>query len=279
MANTDVLIAVPDSEASRYYKSLSVHDNLSVQIATNLGDALEIVADRDQRIDVFVVEQRMGDVFALVGELRQNYPRLLIILVDEEADFGMPGQADDISTDPFRNDDLARKITRLMSDRQLETLRSDSLPAVRNIAKRMRTATGAHGKQEAAVATTIEMKYEYVAYYHLERAEPLRMTLRAQGGPGTIQAIAPKQANPDDLMTWVAQNGQSRIAAPEDKPNHPLVARGRLGAVACIPVQFSGRTFGVMVACRDRPSSITQENAMMLELICAQLAAALSKES
>jgi GAF domain-containing protein len=104
------------------------------------------------------------------------------------------------------------------------------------------------------------------------------MSARAQGGPGTIQAIAPKQTNPNDLMTWVVQNGQSRVAAPEDTPNHPLVARQRLGAVACVPVHFSGRTFGVMVACRERPGSITQENVMMLELVCAQLGAALSKE-
>lgn len=279
MANIDVLLSIPESEASRYHKGLAAHDNLNVHITTTLSDALEIVADRDQHIDVFVVEQRMGDVFALVGELRQNYPRLLIVLVDEEADFGMPGQADDISTDPFRNDDLARKVTRLMSDRQLETLRSDSLPAVRNIAKRLRTATGSRGKQEAAVATCRDMRYDYVAYYHMEQTEPPRMMMRAQDGPGTIQAIAPKQASSTDLMTWVSQNGQSRIAAPADEPNHPLVARERLGAVACVPVQFSGRTFGVMVACRERPGSITQENVMMLELVCAQLGAALSKES
>jgi GAF domain-containing protein len=43
-------------------------------------------------------------------------------------------------------------------------------------------------------------------------------------------------------------------------------------------VEFSGTSYGVLIACRDRPSSITQENVLMLELICAQLAAALGKE-
>jgi hypothetical protein len=33
-----------------------------------------------------------------------------------------------------------------------------------------------------------------------------------------------------------------------------------------------------MTACRERPGTITQENVIMLELISAQLAAALSKE-
>src|SRR5690606_31950689 len=163
----------------------------------------------------------------------------LIILVDEDADFGMPGQADEISTDPFRHDDLVTKIKRLMSDRQLETLRSDSLPAVRNIAQRLRTASGRTGKQESAVATCKDMGYDYVAYYNLESKEPIKMELRAQQGPPAIQSIAPKIANADDLMGWVVQNGQSRIAGHEDSPNHPLVARGRLGIVACVPVAFS----------------------------------------
>lgn len=79
-------------------------------------------------------------------------------------------------------------------------------------------------------------------------------------------------------MSWVIKNGQSRLAGPEDSPNHPLVARGRLGAVACVPVTFSGVSYGVMVACNDRPNSMDQENVLMLELVAAQLAAALSRE-
>ena len=35
---------------------------------------------------------------------------------------------------------------------------------------------------------------------------------------------------------------------------------------------------GVIVACRERPGTITQENVLILELIGAQLAAALAKE-
>jgi len=76
----------------------------------------------------------------------------------------------------------------------------------------------------------------------------------------------------------VAQNGQSRIAGPEDNPTHPLVARGRLGAVVCVPVAFNNVNYGVIAACNDRPGSIPQDSVLMLELVCTQLAAALSKK-
>src|SRR6185436_17142603 len=97
-------------------------------------------------------------------------------------------------------------------------------------------------------------------------------------GPNAIQAVAPKQASPDDLISWVAKNGQSRIAAPEDEPNFPLVKKGRLGAVACVPIIFGTTRYGVLVACRDRPGTISQENVLLLELVSAQLGAAVSKE-
>jgi DNA-binding response OmpR family regulator len=276
----DILVAVKREDGSRYFKNLSAQDGFNIQIVHSTEDAQGVLADRSQHTDVFVIDNNIGggDVFALVGELRQSYPRLLIVLVDEEADFGMPGQADDISTEPFNNDDLARRITRLISDRRMETLRSDSLPAVRNFAKVLRAATGVSGKQQVAVKACIDMGYEYVAYYHQERPEPLALAMKAQAGPPAIQSIAPKQANSEDLMGWVMLNGQSRIAAPEDKPNHALVARGRLGAVACVPVTFNGVIYGVMVACRERPNSITQENVLMLELVSSQLAGAMSKE-
>jgi GAF domain-containing protein len=87
----------------------------------------------------------------------------------------------------------------------------------------------------------------------------------------------PKQAG-DDIMMWVAKNGQSRTAGPDDEPTHPLVKRGILNAAACVPVQFSGSRYGVIVACRELPDSISQDNVLMLELVSAQLAAVVSKE-
>ena len=273
-----ILVAVPKQDASRYFKNLHQQDDFEVRIVTDTKDAFLDLRDKDKHTDVLVMSQALPKTTELINQLRQTYPRLLIVLVDEEADFAIPGQADDISTDPFEKNDLAKRIQRLMSDRQLETLRADSLPAVRHFAKRLRDASGEGGKLQAAAAACREMNYDYVACYRQESDDPIALSLRAQDGGRPIKAVAPENATPDDLMGWVAKTGQSRVAAPEDSPNHPLVAKGRLGAVACVPVNISGVRYGVLVACRDVPGSITQENVLMLELISAQLAAALSKE-
>lgn len=278
MTNVDVLVAVRREHASRYYKNLSAYRDFKVQMVSDTRDALDTLADRDKHVDVLVLDNGLGYIYEFITELRHSYPRLFIVLVDEDADFGMPGQADEISTEPFNNNDLIRRITRLMSDRQLETLRADSLPAVRQFAKELRKASGELGKQQAAVGACKDLGYEYVAFYRLEAGETPKLTLKAQDGPAPIQAVVPKVAAPDDLMTWVVQNGQSRIAAPPDSPNHPLVAKGRLGAVSCVPVTFGNNKYGVLVACRDQPGSISQENVLMMELVAAQLAAAISKE-
>ena len=106
--------------------------------------------------------------------------------------------------------------------------------------------------------------------------------------PNTTQALANaivralkwiQQASPDDIIGWVSKSGQCRIAGPQDTPTHPLVAKWRLGIVACVPVVFSGKRYGALIACREQPNSINQENVLMLELVSAQLAAAISRES
>jgi len=277
-ATVDILLTIPNEQAKRYHSGLVGQPGFNLQIAHSMDDALLVLGDKDSHVDVFVIDQAMGDSFFFLNHLRRKYPRLLVVLVDEEADFGMPGQADEFTNEPFKDDDLAKRIIKLMSERRMETLRSDSLPAVRNINNNIKKAVGVLGKIEASVNACLEQGYDYVAYYSIEIPEPLKLALKAQAGPKTIQSIAPKDASPDDLMGWVAQNGQSRIAGPEDKPNHPLVSRGRLGAISCVPVSFSNRSFGVIAACKDRPGSITQERILMLELIAAQLATALTKE-
>jgi GAF domain-containing protein len=279
MPSIELLVAVRREHSARYYKNLSIQKDFKLEIVSDTRDALEILADRDKRVDVFVVDNGLGDTDDLIADVRHSYPRLLIILVDEEADFGIPGEADEISTEPFENDDLIRRIGSLMSDRQLETLRADSLPGVRAFAKKLRTATGEGGKYQAAVEACQEMGYDYVGYYRLETLDPPNLILKAQVGPNAILAIMPKQASPDDIIGWVSKSGQSRIAGPQDTPTHPLVARGRLGIVACVPVVFSGTRYGALIACREQPNSINQENVLMLELVSAQLAAAISRES
>jgi hypothetical protein len=278
MSQIDLLVAVRREEAARYYKNLSTHSDFNLQVVTESAEALEILADKDQHIDVLVLDNGLTAAYAMIEELRHTYPRLLIILVDEEADFALPGQADEISTNPFTNNDLSRRITRLMSDRQLETLRADAMPSVRAFASKLRGAPGETGKQQAAVSACKELGFDYVAFYRIESLDPLSVPLRAQDGPTALHSAAPKQAAIDDIMGWVARSGQSRTAGESDALNHPFVAKGRFGAVACVPVGTATR-YGVLVACREAADSISQQHVLMLELVSAQLAAAVSKDA
>ncbi|MFN8564779.1 MAG: GAF domain-containing protein [Anaerolineae bacterium] len=277
MAHTDILVTVRREHASRFFQNLSTQADFRVRLVTNIPDAVALLDDRDKHIDLLVLDNGLEHAFETVTELRRKHPRLLIVLVDEEADFAMPGQADDITTEPFTNDDLVRRINRLMSDRHLETLRADIMPPVRDFTKKLRKAVGEGGKPQAAVSACLDLGYEYVAFYQLESLEPLQVTLKAQDGLAWVQAVAPKTASADDLIGWVATSGQSRIAAPKDALNHPLVRKGQLGAVACAAVGTTNR-YGVLVACRSDPDSITQQQLMLLELVSAQLASVIAKE-
>ena len=226
-----------------------------------------------------MLDKRLDGTFDFIKELRQTYPRLLIVLVDQEADFGMPGQADEISVDPFSNDDLLRRIKRLNEERSLETLRADALPPVRSFAKMLRKAGSSQSKMKAAVEAIQNLGYDYVAYYALTPSDPPSLRLQAQVGSRELTTIAPQQQAPDStLIGWVAQNGQSRTVGPEDRPNHPFIRQQRLQAGACVPVGMTLR-FGVILACREQPNAITQQNVLLLELVAAQLASALAQQS
>lgn len=277
MNRISVLVTVRRDFASRYYKNLSAYEPFNLTLVTDTNDAFEAVRSRDNPIDVLVLDNGLDRSFEFITELRHTFPRLLIVLVDEEADFAIPGNADELTTTPFENDDLVRRINRLMSDRRLETLRADTLPPVREFAKKLRKAAGETGKQQAAVSACRDLGYDYVAFYRVENRDPLKLALRAQDGSAPIQSVAPKQATGDDIMGWVAQTGQSKIISPADEINHPLVKRGRLGAAAVTPVGVTNR-YGVIVACRDQPGTITQQDVMLLELVSAQLAAVVSKD-
>jgi len=273
----NVLAAVRLPSVARYRENLSKDSKLKVTVVTSIPSAREILANPDKQTDVFVVDNGLGDVFELVKELRAAYPRLLILLVDEEADFGMPGRADDVSTDPFREDDLIKKIKRLAEERQLETLRADALPPVRTFAKSLRKAGKGLGKQQAAIEAVKQLGYDYVAFYALAPTDPPSLSLAAQLGPNNITGMMPVRSDYSGLLGWVAQNGQSKIVGFGDEPNHTLIEKGRFGAAACVPVGTTLR-FGVVLACREQPGSIKADNVLMLELVCAQLASALAKE-
>ncbi len=271
-----ILACVHPDSAGRYEDYLSAQERFAVRVVTDKDEAQGILTDAETPVDVLVIDNALGGVFELVRDLRQTYPRMLIVLVDEESDFSMPGRADDVSIDPFTDDDLIKRIHRLIQERQTETLRADSLPPVRAIAKRLRRASGASGKAEAAVTAIGELGYDFVAYYRLTRPDS-PLVLSASAGAPAIKAIAPDEQKDSTLVGWVARNGQSRIVGPDDEPNYSLIKRGRLGAGICIPVGGAD-AFGVLLACREEPGTISQENALLLELIGAQLAAALARE-
>ncbi len=277
MSVIHILAAIRPEAADRYAAHFLEHQQFQTQVVTSQEGTRAILSDSDQRIEVLVLDNDLGGAFDLVGELRQTHPRLLIVLVDETADFGLPGRADDVSTDPFTNNDLVRRIQRLLQERQTETLRADSFPPVREVAQKLRQASGAMGKVEAAVQAIQDQGYDFVAYYRLD-GDDSPLVLSAAAGPSAITSVAPDQQLRDTLVGWVAQNGRSRIVGPADEPNYSLVKRGRLGAGACVPVGRATR-FGVLLACREVPGSIAQENVLVLELVSNQLAAALAKES
>jgi CheY-like chemotaxis protein len=271
------LAAVRLPSVARYRENLSKDPKLKVTVVTSEANAREALQSAEKRTDVFVVDNGLGNVYELIKDLRQTYPRLLILLVDEDADFGMPGRADDVSTEPFKDDDLIRKIKRLAEERRLETLRADALPPVRNFAKSLRKAAKGLGKQQAAVEAVRELGYDYVAYYSIAPSDPPALSLAAQVGPNAIQSMVPPRTDYNGLLGWVAQNGQSRIVGPGDPLNFVLIEKEKFGAAVCLPVGTSLR-FGVILACREQPGSITQQNVLMLELISAQLASAMAKE-
>ncbi len=279
MSKLNVLLAVKLASSVRYRDNLKKEPTFALNIITNLEKIRESLTDKSKTTDVLVIDSALGDIFDLVKELRQSYPRLLIIKVDEEADFSLPGQADDTSNTPLQDDELIKKIKRLVEDRQLETLRADALPSVRTFAKALMRAKGGPAKTQAAVGAIQELGYEYVAFFKVTPTDPPTVSVSAQAGPRAVTSVAPqKLPYENSLVGWVAQTGQTRVVAPQDTPNHPFISRGRFGAGVCLPVGTNMR-FGVVLACRDVPGSISQENTLMLELVCAQLASALARES
>lgn len=274
-----VLAAVRLSSLSQFRDHLSRDPLIKLTLVSDEKEARETLRDSHHRTDVFVVDNSLGGVFEMIKELRLSYPRLLIILVDQEADFGMPGNADEVSVEPFENDDLLKRIKRLSEERSLETLRADALPPVRSFAKSLRRAGPGQAKTQAAVEAIKELGYDYVAFFNIIPTLPPELRLSSQVGPDALMSVAPQQQDYNtSLVGWVSQNGQSRIIGPEDQPNHPFVKQQRFKSGVCVPVGTTLR-FGVIFACREQPNAITQQNVLMLELVSAQLANALAKQT
>lgn len=274
MNSIDVLIVVRREHAPRFFQNLSAVKEFRVRLVTDPVEARVMVNER--HVDVVVLDNSLEGAFELIQDLRKTKPSLLIVAVDEEADFAIPGFADDVTTHPFREDDLSRRIQRLMSDRRLETVRSDSMPPVREVAQKLRRAVGEIGKLDAIAATCRELGYDYAAIYRVDGNEPLKVVLRTQDGLKPLHPAAPREASAGDMMSHVASTGQSRVAAATDTINHPFVVRGRLGAAVCVSIGSTNR-YGVLLAGRERPNSITPQDVLMLELLGAQLSAVIGR--
>jgi hypothetical protein len=278
MSKINVLVAVELTSMLRYRENLSTESVFNLNFVPNIEKMFELLSS-NKPTDVVVVDNALGDIFGIVDKLRQDYPRLLIITVDEEADFSLPGQADDVSNDPFRNGDLMKKIKRLIEDRRLATLSADSLPSVRSFAKTLMRAKGGSAKTQAAIGAIHDLGYDYVAFFSITPTDPPIVNVTAQAGDNSVTSSAPKKLDYEkSIIGLVAESGESRVVSPEDSPNHPFVSRGRFGAGVGVPVG-NNMQFGVVFACRDQPGTISQEDVLMLELVSAQLASALARDA
>ncbi len=273
-----LLAAIRTEAVENYGELLSRDERLENTIVSSLEEASASLKETEP--EVFVIDNALEGAFEFMKVVRKKYPRTLVILVDEDADFGMPGQADDVSTEPFKNDDLIRRIRRLIESRQQQTLRADALPPVRAFARRLRKASGLSGKQKVSVEVLQELGYDYVGFFSYNQTDPPYLSLTAQVGPDRVIKFMPTRIDKDEnnVIWWVAENGESRIATPEDDITHPLVKRGIFKSAACVPVGTHLR-FGVIMVCRSTPPSIDQQHVLTVELVGAQLSTALVKET
>jgi len=273
-----VLAAIKPGDADRYQKLLGSDSIFKLTVATNEEQMRSHLEDPMSRTDALILENSWPNSSALVKEFRKSYQNMAIILVDEDADFGMPGYADEFSATPFKNDDLSRKIKRLIQERRLETLRADALPPVRAFAKQLGNAGKGISKHQAAVEAIKSLGYDYVALYTITSPDPVGLTLTAQTPLAGLQNLIPTRLDENSLPGWVAKEKRSRIVGKDDRPSHPLIEKGKFGAAAAVAVGTTLR-FGILMACREQAGSISPEGMMMLELIASQLAAALAKDA
>jgi hypothetical protein len=280
MADLSVLVAANSDRLDRYEEYFALQENITVLTATSHDQVSEHLEDPSSRVDVLVIDAAFGEVPTLLKEVQRQYRAVIMILVDEGADFAMPGRAHDVSTDPFTQNDLVRRIKRLVEEQRLETLRADALPPVRSFARQIRKASPGESKREAAVAAVQQLGFDYAAFYSVDWTDPPQLSLIAQVGPKQANRAVPDQAPLDtsDIIGWVADTGISQLVGPDDELSHPLIADGVFGSGACVPVGINLR-FGVILACRQQPNAISAQDLMMLELVAAQLAAALAAEA
>lgn len=272
-----VLLALDAGSVARYRENLAGEAGIQARYATSLAEAQAALAQPGQRTDALVLDQRVGDVFNAIQALRKAYPRLWIVVVDEEADLLTPGRADAATTEPFRNGDLVRKIRRLAEERRLETIQKDALAPVRAFARQMAKAGKDTPRPQVAVDAVQQLGYTYAAYYALVGTVPPSLSLVAQAGAEKLRSGVPLRSDLNSLAGWVAEHGEPRIAAAGDALSFILTERELVGPAVAVPVGITLR-FGVIVACKAIGGAVQPDDLNALELVGQQLAAALAKE-
>jgi DNA-binding response OmpR family regulator len=272
-----LLVAVRPSAVGHYREHLEPDGRLAVTVVDTEAAAQAVLNDETRIPDVLAVDRGLCDTNALVADLRRGPSRLMVIVLDEDADFATPGPADDVSTDPWHDDELVKKILRLVEERSVATLRADALPGVRSFVKALRKATRSTSKQQAAVSAVKDLGYDHVAYYAILPGEQLSLSLAAQSCPDEMDGALPQHEDENGLLGYVTQTGLSKVVHPGDTPGHPLLDSGQYGAAVCAPVGSTIR-FGVMLAFREAHAAVSGDDIVMLELINAQLASALVRD-
>jgi hypothetical protein len=272
-----LLLFIQPEDVARYRQHFAAHSGVE-DAYVHTVPALQL-ALHQQTPDVLVIDNRFERAYRLVPILQQQQPRLIVVLVDEQVDFAMPGYADDISTSPLVNDDLMRRIRQLIAERQMETARASAMPLVRSITRRMRAVSGAPAKQRVIVEAVRELVgYDYTACYNVTQLKPPLLALAAHDGQSDALQFAPETNQPDDLLTRVLETGHAYYASIGQTPTHPLVAMRRFGAVACVPCVYNGLIYGVLVVMRNQERSIDDDHLRTLELVTTQYAAQVARE-
>lgn len=275
MALIELLLAVPRECAGEYYANLSATGQFHLTLHADAGDALAALDDRSQHFDALVVDGGLEGAATLLEEARFGMPHLLTIVV--AGDDKPPLEAAHTCTAPFQDGELARQLVNLLSDRQLETLAANTVLPVRRLARHLRRQDDRLRRFQATVEACRSLGYLYSGFYETDEAEPAKFLLAAQSGPPELESAAPDAAGENSRLAQIAARGACQVLGPDDAGAFPLLGDQRLGALACIPCGVAAR-FGMLLAGRKEADAIAPQHLAVLELIAAQLAAALARE-
>lgn len=274
-----LLASVPRAWFPVYEATLTASGQYTVTLLSDGREALAALNDRSSHYDAVIIDSRLPDAGELLDEIADAHPRMIVVWVDESVNPPLRAKvhADHICTSPFEGDELEQRITRLLADRQLETIHANTALPVRELARLLRADDQPGDRFQIAVEACRTLGYDYAAFYRVDQQEPIVLKLAAQCGLEDMHLLVPLSASGSDLIAQVASNGESRILTHDTAADYLPVSVGELGSAALVA---AGRAvcFGVLVAGKIGDDGITTQNLTVLELVGAQLGAAISRE-